>query len=69
MSGTIGKELRPLVRKARDQGWRERSSKNGLLLYPPDGSRPIPVHGSPSQGRSRSTANAIAQFRRAGLEV
>jgi hypothetical protein len=68
MSGTISKELRPLYRQAKAAGWRERQSKAGVLLYPPNGGRPVAFHGS-SCSRGRVIKQAKAELRAGGLDV
>lgn len=57
-----------LVRAARKAGWRVDDSKAGVMIYPPDGSRPIPVHVS-NRGGHRGVGNAAVQLRKAGLRV
>lgn len=66
----IPKEYRALVDAARKQGWRVDERKKGkaaLILYPPNGTRAIPVHSSP--GRGRALANFRSEVKRAGLRL
>ena len=66
--GKMPKDLRPFVVAARAAGWRERKTKQGLLFYPPNGSRPISVHlCGRSSGHVRE--NARRKFRANGLDV
>ena len=60
------KQLKALIKTARDQGWRvERRSKH-YLLFPRDRSMPpIMVPTTPSS--HRTPANTIARLKRAGL--
>lgn len=68
MSGTITKELRPLYKKAKKAGWRERKSKSGVVLYPPNGAPPVAFHGS-SCSRGRVLEQAKRELRAGGLDV
>ena len=65
----VHRELAPYVRKARRAGWRITESKEGLLLWPPDGTtRPVPIHTTPrTNGHAR--ANIRAALRRGGLKL
>ena len=47
--------------------WCERSGKNYIKCYPPDGGRMVVVKATPSG--SKTLANTRAQFRRRGLDV
>lgn len=67
MSGTVDKSIRPLYEAARRAGWRERALKNGVLLYPPDGTSPIPLHGS-THSRGPHVAELRKRLREAGVE-
>ena len=61
------KEFRRLVRAAEEQGWRVRPLKKGLMLVPPDPTKPaVTLHRTPSD--RRSWKNTVAQLRWAGLE-
>jgi hypothetical protein len=70
VSGTVSKELRPLLRAVRAAGWEERpgSRGKGIVVYPPNGMPPIGLHGS-THGKGRVVAEKRAKLRRAGLEV
>lgn len=57
-----------LVREAERAGWRTEDAKDGVTCYPPDGSRPLTVHGT-NRRRNWLDRNVRAQFRRAGLDV
>lgn len=64
----MDKRLAAALQVAVAAGWETKNCKAGVMVYPPNGSRPIPVHAS-RRGGSRKTPNAIVQMRRAGLEV
>lgn len=68
MSGTISKEVRPMVEKALRAGWRSKRIRSGIMLYPPDRSAaPVAIHGSMA---SRGTPDNIRnKLRRGGLDV
>jgi hypothetical protein len=59
---------RALLKAVERAGWRMRKTNSGLLIFPPDGSRPIALHAS-DRGGSRAKTNAEVQLRRAGLPV
>lgn len=62
------KEYDPLIAAAWDAGWwAERSSKNYIILFPPDGGRFVPVPSTPSG--TRTLRNVRAQLRKRGLDV
>ncbi len=63
----MDKEFRRLVRAAEGQGWRVRPIKKGLMLVPPDPTKPaVTIHRTPSD--HRSWKNVVAQLRAGGLE-
>lgn len=68
MSGLISKELRPLYKAAKAAGWRERKSKSGVVLYPPNGARPVSFHGT-TASHGRILENCRKQLRAGGLDV
>lgn len=58
------------IAAAEDQGWRVRSSRNGHVIYPPSGERPIAVHSRHGKNPGpRVLINQAAQLKRAGLEL
>lgn len=59
--------MRRAIKAVRKANWRMETSKNGYMVYPPDGSRPIAIHTSDRDGH-RGTPNAFAQLKRAGLQ-
>lgn len=62
----MGDELKRYRRAAREQGWRERATKKGFQLIPPDPSKdPVQVHGTPSD--HRALKNLLSELRRSGL--
>jgi predicted RNA binding protein YcfA (HicA-like mRNA interferase family) len=69
VSSSARKTADAVIAAARRQGWRIVDGGKGAhtKLFPPDGGRPVVVSCSP--GRSRATANLLAQARRSGLEV
>lgn len=49
-------------------GWRYKHIRDGIYVYPPNGSRPIPIHQS-KKDDARRKKNLIAQLRRAGADI
>ena len=61
-----------VIRRAQDEGWRIKEGGKHVLLYPPDGGRPIPLsrgQRSTATRQPRARKNTEARLRRAGLEV
>lgn len=64
------KELRPFLRAARKAGWGERRCDGGVLLYPPNGERAVPLHsGSSTKVRARTVHKLKIRLRRGGLNL
>lgn len=61
------KRLRRLQKVAWDAGWWPERKRNGIMWLAPDGSGQVMLHGSASDHRAHD--NAVAEFRKAGLEV
>lgn len=62
------KDMDELVRAAWEGGcWCERAGTKHVKVYPPDGSRMIPIPSTPSDWRTKR--NKRAQLRRAGIKV
>lgn len=60
-------DYRSIERAAKDQGWRIKPSKKGLMFYPPDETQsPVAWHGTPSD--VRAMWNFLARLRIRGLE-
>lgn len=60
------KDWKKVVKAARDQGWTEKPVKKGLMLLPPDKTKPgVTVHKTPSD--VRAIDNKIAEMRRSGF--
>jgi hypothetical protein len=64
----LPKSYRPLLRACLSQGGRwAPAAKNKTIIYPPDGSRPVILHATPSDCCAR--LNDRAQLRRAGFRL
>ena len=63
----VARDFRPLIKAAREQGWRVDATRRHPVLFSPDGRAAVPVPTTPSD--HRSLANLRSQLRRAGLEV
>lgn len=62
-------ELRLAFQAALDAGWTWKHSKGGhVLLYAPDGKTTVAL-SSTAGNNGRAIANALAQLKRAGLEI
>lgn len=59
--------LNDVLRAIEAAGWRTRRGSKHLLIYPPDGSRPLTIGGSPQD--HRTWKNTVAQLRRLGLDI
>lgn len=65
---SIPKELRPLVKLAKRQGWSTEHTRRGHLVFVgPRGVHRIVTGGTPSDRRAKK--NLLADLRRCGLEV
>jgi hypothetical protein len=65
--GQVHRDLRPLLEAARAAGWEERPcARGGVVVYPANGGRPIPLHNGVQPGTVR---NVRSQMKRAGLDV
>jgi predicted RNA binding protein YcfA (HicA-like mRNA interferase family) len=61
------KDYKELTKRAKEQGWRVRLSRNGHLLWqPPDGRTTIVSAGTTASGRGLK--NHIARMVRSGFE-
>ena len=64
------KEARRLIKEVRGwPGWRVEKCADGYKCYPPNGTRPIPIHTSKGFMSERGKANTIAQLRRGNRPV
>lgn len=64
----VNKDLKGLVLRATDAGWKIKDKRDGIVLYPPDGGRIVAVHqGQSSNGRA--IKNFRQQLREGGLDV
>lgn len=68
MSRRMKGESAALWRKIEALGWPIRETREGYLVYPPDGSRAIAFH-SYAGGHPRMRHKIIARFRRAGADL
>lgn len=66
--GFRSKRHRDAFLKAVAAGWRWRQGGNHIVLYPPDGSRPL-ILSTTDADSERNYKNNRAGFRRAGLDV
>lgn len=67
MSGTIPKDLRPIIRRARKAGWSvSQTAKNHLLLEGPDGGR---VTAPGTTANRRAPKRLEADLRRQGCPI
>ncbi len=69
--GSQRNEYTRIIRAAESAGWRTRSGKSHVIIYPPQGRRPIPVPRSSSTGRKAAAIlrSLTQQCRRAGLDL
>lgn len=63
------KELRPIVKRARKQGWKVDVTRGGHVRFVPPPSGGSMVIASASASDSRAMKNLRAQLRRAGMEI
>ncbi len=61
------KRLKKLQKLAWDANWWPERKKNGIMWLAPDQSGQVMLHGSASDHHAYD--NALAEFRKAGLEV
>jgi hypothetical protein len=61
------KDHRKLIRRARDQGWCVRPTRDGHRLLSPDGEVTVILHTSESD--RRALLNTRARLRRGGLRI
>ena len=61
------KALKKLQKAAWDAGWWPEMKKSGIMWLAPDGAGQVMLHGSSSD--HHAYANALGEFRKAGLEV
>lgn len=61
------KDLKKVQRAAWDAWWWPVRKKSGIMWFAPDEDGHVMVHGSSRGGRAFE--NAVAQFRRAGLDI
>ena len=55
------KDYKKLIKRAVDQGWRVEYRKSGkAMLFPPDGSSPVVIHGTNSD--RRALANTVKKM-------
>lgn len=65
----LPKDWKPLLQKAYDQDWRFRSSRKGIMLYPPqEESKGVCIHLTPAANK-RGLQNKISELRRSGLSI
>ena len=63
----MDKEFRRVIRAAEEQGWRVRPIKKGMMLVPPDPTKPaVAIHRTPSD--HRAFRNTVAKLRASGME-
>jgi len=62
-----GKELKRVQKVAWAAGWWPKRTKKGIMWFAPDGVGQVLLHGTSSD--HHATANAVAAFRKAGLDV
>jgi hypothetical protein len=60
------KEVRELVKAAKQQGWRVKQTKKGYLLLDPSGQHKEQVHMTPSD--PRGLCNSLSRMRRFGFK-
>jgi len=69
MASDARRQIEQLVRKAEDQGWAVRRTRNNhFRLTPPAGGRGYTVPSTPNGG-NRAAENSIAALKRAGLVI
>lgn len=68
MSRRMNGESAVLWRRIEALDWPIRETKDGYLVYPPDGSRAIAFHHYKG-GQPRMRHKIIARFRRAGADL
>lgn len=61
------KKLKKLQKAAWEANWWPEPKKNGIMWLAPDGSGQVMLHGSSSDHHAH--ANALGEFRKAGLKV
>ena len=61
------KDLKAVQKKAYDAGWRPKRKKKGLMWLAPTGPGQVMLHGTDSD--HHAFANAVSEFRRAGLDI
>ena len=63
----MDKELKKLLRKLEDQGWRIEPTRKGTKALPPDTSKSVVmIHHTPSDRRAWS--NMLSALRRSGFQ-
>ena len=62
-----GKDLKKLQKVAWDAGWWPKRTKSGIMWFAPNGEDHVTLHGSSSDHHAH--ANALGEFRKAGLDV
>lgn len=68
--GIRDSRIADLVDLAEQRGWTVRLGGNGhLLVYPPDGGKPVSVSMTLNSKEPRAWLNTRAAFRRGGLDV
>lgn len=67
-SKPFGDDIRILLRRAEDAGWRLDRRRNGIIMaYPPNGQRAFAIHGT--YGSPKALKTLRRNFERGGLEV
>jgi hypothetical protein len=61
------KALKKVQKKAWEAGWYPKRRKNGILWQAPDEVGQVMLHGTASD--NHAYANAVSEFRKAGLDV
>lgn len=61
------KKLKKLQKEAWNAGWWAEPKKSGIMWLAPDGAGQVMLHGSSSDHHAYD--NALAEFRKAGLQV
>jgi hypothetical protein len=62
-----GKELKKIQKAAWNAGWWPERKKNGVLWFASDGAGQVMLHSSASD--RHALANAVSEFRKAGLDI
>ncbi len=66
MSTAYQKDIRKLIKQAKEQGWRVKDKRSGWMLYSPDGITQVMIHKTASD--SRELGNIISLMPNSGFK-